>query len=98
VNETNEPRAVGTSAMLWRWACLAALAGVMTGCAKYSRQSEFCQLLIIAYDEQNELAPGWYDSAAVEIKRCGFIIEHRNGQRGFGPDGYVNGRNPPTKP
>lgn len=55
---------------------------MMTGCATDPKKNERCFLLAVAYEEQDDLAPGWYDSAATELKRCGFKFEHKAGSRG----------------
>lgn len=51
-------------------------------------EAQLCKLTAIAYDEQDELSVGWYDSAADQLERCGFRPNHEEGSRGLDPDGF----------
>lgn len=41
-----------------------------------------CELLLIAYVQQDELAPAWYDEASDVLDYCGMGVEHEDGTRG----------------
>lgn len=41
-----------------------------------------CALLRTAYYEQIELATAWYDTAAIELKKCWIETNHQQGTRG----------------
>jgi len=43
----------------------------LTGCATADRSWSRCDLLKIAFDEQDELSPGWFDAALIELRACG---------------------------
>jgi len=53
----------------------------MSGCATTDRSWSRCELLRIAFDEQNELAPAWFDAAQIELVKCGM---------NYGPDAAKN--------
>lgn len=42
----------------------------LTGCATADRSWARCELIRIAFDEQDELSPGWYDAALIELQAC----------------------------
>ncbi|MFA5899407.1 MAG: hypothetical protein WC829_09885 [Hyphomicrobium sp.] len=50
-------------------AILVALSGCTTIVADHSWTR--CDLIRIAFEEQDELSPGWYDSALKEMRYCG---------------------------
>lgn len=54
---------------------IAAILAALTGCATVVADHSWtrCDLIRIAFEEQNELSPGWYDSAVKEMRACGMI-------------------------
>jgi hypothetical protein len=48
------------------------LALALSGCATVDDHSwSRCELLRIAFDEQDELAPGWFVATQIELEKCG---------------------------
>ena len=44
----------------------------LTGCTTVADRSwKRCELIRIAFDEQDQLAPGWFDAALIELQACG---------------------------
>ena len=47
------------------------LALALSGCTTVADRSWIrCELLKIAFSEQDELAPGWYDAVVKELQHC----------------------------
>jgi len=53
---------------------------LLSGC----HDSEKCSLLHTAYVEQDQLAPGWYEYAAEELRKCGIFVDDVPEERGKG--------------
>lgn len=47
----------------------------LAGCGSIStHESALCHLVLVGFDEQDELAPAWYENALTELKACGYDV------------------------
>lgn len=52
-----------------------ALLAALAGCGSMStHESALCHLVLVGFDEQDELAPAWYANAVAELKACGYDV------------------------
>lgn len=52
-----------------------ALSAALTGCGSLTaHEAALCHLTLVAFDEQDELAPAWYENALTELKACGYDV------------------------